>query len=235
MKVLVDFDNVSTALTRQGARYVADRILGAVAPVLGHELTNLDIRLYGGWDEKGALTTRAQKINAELVASFPRFTKTAHVAPPTTVRLSAMLAQSLECLPKKALSNTLRTASFEKQLYCNDPTNTVCPNARCPLSTTALFLTTGNCPTPGCNIVPAMLLKSTEQKLVDTMMVADLIYLADQKDPTVVIVSSDDDLWPGIMMAMIKGTHVIHVQTKGVVSASVYQRNVPGRYTQLGL
>jgi uncharacterized LabA/DUF88 family protein len=235
MKVLVDYDNVSPALTRQGPRYVADRILGAIAPTVGNACTSLHIRMYGGWDEKGSLTTRAQKLNADLLISFPRITRSTHTIPPLPVRLSAALAQSLECLPKKSLRNTLRSVAVEKQLSCHDPAKSVCRNLKCPISTTAHFLTSGNCPSEGCNITPAMLVKSVEQKLVDSMMVADLIHLAEQNEPIVVLVSSDDDLWPGIIMAMQKQTHVVHVHTKGVIAQSDYRADVPGKYTQLGL
>jgi hypothetical protein len=46
------------------------------------------------------------------------------------------------------------------------------------------------------------------------MLTADFIHLA-QIDPRLLcIVSSDDDLWPGIRMALLRNRAVVHVHTQ---------------------
>jgi uncharacterized LabA/DUF88 family protein len=72
-----------------------------------------------------------------------------------------------------------------------------------------------------------------EQKLVDTMMVADMIHLASIGEPAIVIVSSDDDMWPGMISTLVAGVRVIHVQTSGLKTALPYKRGVDGKYLQL--
>lgn len=46
------------------------------------------------------------------------------------------------------------------------------------------------------------------------MLTADLIHLAKNGQQELAVVSSDDDLWPGIQMALLAGAHVIQVHTR---------------------
>jgi uncharacterized LabA/DUF88 family protein len=80
---------------------------------------------------------------------------------------------------------------------------------------------------------PAAVLRKLEQKLVDTMMVADMIYLARADNAAIAVVSSDDDMWPGILSGLVAGAQLIHIQTTGVKRVLPYKRNVNGTYVQL--
>ena len=80
-----------------------------------------------------------------------------------------------------------------------------------------------------------MLLSSYEQKMSNTMIVADFIHLAETKESVVAVVSSDDDLAAGIITAMLKGTHIIHVSTAIKPIASSYINGLTGNYTCIGL
>ena len=60
-------------------------------------------------------------------------------------------------------------------------------------------------------MTPGAVLQRAEQKLVDSMMVVDLLHLAEVTPEPLVVVSADDDLWPGIRFALLRGTRVIHV------------------------
>jgi hypothetical protein len=67
------------------------------------------------------------------------------------------------------------------------------------------------------------MLTRPQQKLVDTMITVDAIYLA-QSDPHLLcIVSSDDDLWPAIRTTVLLGRPTIHLHTKA-------GRRTPGYY-----
>jgi hypothetical protein len=83
--------------------------------------------------------------------------------------------------------------------------------------------------------MPSALISTTEQKLVDSMLTADLIHLAHSGEQFVAIVSSDDDMWPGIITAVHAGAHVLHVQTSGLQQFSPYLHVTNGKYTQVGL
>lgn len=56
-----------------------------------------------------------------------------------------------------------------------------------------------------------MVLEREEQKLVDSMLVVDLVHYAETTEEPLVVVSADDDLWPGIRFVLLRGARVIHV------------------------
>ncbi len=235
MKVLIDFDNVPVAIRNQGPVYLADLILTKLAPELPTDCRSLELRLYSGWDENGRLTKRAQDLSALLPSKFPKLFKTLHTDPPTPVMIRAGLAQSLECAPKKLFSKTMRTMPFSKHVTCLRPSAVACRNANCPIEAVAVFLNSESCPVAGCRTTPSALISATEQKLVDSMLTADLIHLAHSGEQSVAIVSSDDDMWPGIITAVHAGIHVLHIQTAGLQQSLPYLHVMNGKYTQVGL
>jgi uncharacterized LabA/DUF88 family protein len=77
-------------------------------------------------------------------------------------------------------------------------------------------------------VLAEQLIYKSEQKLVDTMLAADLIYLCLQRDRKVAVVSSDDDMWPAIKTVLNLGMTVLHVHTSA-------GRRTPQFYTRGGL
>lgn len=73
-----------------------------------------------------------------------------------------------------------------------------------------------------------------EQKLVDTMLTADLIHVASLMGTSdLVIVTNDDDLWPGIRMAVHLGATVHHVHPrKRQTTPGFYASTVTKNYFQ---
>ncbi len=234
VKVLVDYENIPKIVRSQGAVYVADRILQRINPQLDPNSKLVDFKMYGGWDENSKLTRRAQDLEAELKNRFPRDLRLSE-QPPRSVRLNAALAHSLEVTPKKLMTNTVRTTPFEKQLICASPHDLGCTNPRCPLAPMEAFFQGGTCPVAGCRLTPSVLLKSVQQKLVDTMLVADLVHLGHRGERQITVVTSDDDIWPGILAALSSGAHVLHVQTLGQRPSLPYLTGIQGKYTQFGL
>jgi hypothetical protein len=62
------------------------------------------------------------------------------------------------------------------------------------------------------------------------MLVSDLIHLSTNGEDKVAVVSSDDDLWPGMLVAMHNGTNLIHVCTKYASTYKQYHGMIFGRY-----
>ena len=94
------------------------------------------------------------------------------------------------------------------------------------------FFQSGKCPEPSCSFTVSDLIKSRgEQKLVDTMIVADLIHLSHIGEPDVAVVTADDDVWPGVITGMQAGTHVVHILPKRHQASQRYLSNVPGHYS----
>jgi hypothetical protein len=177
----------------------------------------------------------AQSLNAAITYDFPviTFIQDSGTAR-STVTVTANLAHALEVNPRRDIHNTFRLRDASEHLACKHPHDSGCADTDCPLISTFQFFDADVCPKGGCPITPSGLLKRRgEQKLVDTMMVADLIHLAHVGESHVAIVTSDDDVWPGIISAMIGGTHVIHVETKWFGRDVSYQSGVPGKYTRL--
>jgi uncharacterized LabA/DUF88 family protein len=54
-----------------------------------------------------------------------------------------------------------------------------------------------------------------EQKMVDTLLVADIAaYVMHRKVKDLVVVSSDADMWPGVLFAMNSGCNVVQVHPR---------------------
>ena len=75
-------------------------------------------------------------------------------------------------------------------------------------------------------MTPSALLQRAEQKLVDLMIVIDLVHLAETTSEPLVVVSADNDLWPGIRFVSLRGAHVVHVVPRR-------GRPAPERYRRL--
>lgn len=234
MRALVDYDNVPDHIVRQGPLYLADRLFEVVRPHFLDD-THLELKLYGGWYDQQSLTRKAQDIVARL-ADFPYPIWIKDRTPPHLVRITASLAHSLETLPKKLIHSTFRQRPPARRFSCDHPGLHGCNSGSCPLLAGMDFINNQHCPTPGCAVTPRVLFRAVgEQKLVDTMIVADAIHLAKQGDATVILVTSDDDVWPAIISARVMGTHVVHVRTGMSTSNASYNDGIPGKYTEVNL
>jgi uncharacterized LabA/DUF88 family protein len=84
--------------------------------------------------------------------------------------------------------------------------------AACPIHLIETFINSRACPTAGCSLTADDILRKDEQKQVDTLIVADLGYLAlHLREPKVALVSSDTDMWPGVLLCNYSGTNVAHI------------------------
>jgi hypothetical protein len=207
MFALVDWDNIDEKDRRKGARYVADRLwtkMGGLAPALAANVQKFDVRLYGGWygwNGPKNITPLASQLIADLQVDFPFFLR--DPATSSSVKISGDLAHSLLCAPKHVLHHTFRQRQGTPKITCNDPAKVV-----------HQFFSLGKCPEAGCTKTVDQFVSRSEQKLVDTMLVSDLVHLAHSGETCIAILSSDDDLWPGMLMAMSHGVQVVHVGTK---------------------
>jgi hypothetical protein len=94
------------------------------------------------------------------------------------------------------------------------------------------FFQSGTCPQPGCSLrIRDLVLGRSEQKLVDTMIVADLIHLSHTGETEVAVVTADDDVWPGVITGMQAGAHIVHIWPKHYRASPRYLRGVPGLYS----
>jgi len=81
-----------------------------------------------------------------------------------------------------------------------------------------------------------MTLVRDEQKLVDTMMVADLIYYARDQNQVLAVVTSDDDIWAGIKSVLLSGSSLFHIHTRpGRKTPHTYSKGAGANYTEISL
>ena len=213
-RILVDYDNILEATRRQGVQVVVDRLLSSIGTAVLSDCARAEIRLYGGWYETNRLTRDAQALTSKLLASFPQVATVVDKDGSCTLVASAELARSLIIEPHYDLMHTYRQRGLAPGLKCDPPPFPGCAQRTCPLMVVHTFLSTKKCPEPACMLEPPDILHRGEQKLVDAMITADLIELSLSVPDILCIVSSDDDLWPGIRTALAKGASIVHVNTR---------------------
>lgn len=232
MFILIDWDNIDQNVRRQGARYVTDRAWATLQKSMPGQVqgvTRLDFRLYGGWYGPLRLTKYGTQTAAEVQRDFPFVLRDAALN--TSVTINCELAQALLQLPKHTLPHTFRQRQGPPRLTCALPRDLGCTDTACPIFAVHGLFDTGNCPGTNCSRPIEQILGRNEQKLVDTMLVADVIHLANSGAPHIGVVSSDDDLWPGMLTAMQHGSHIIHLCTKYPSSHKLYHGTLYGRYS----
>lgn len=229
MIVLIDYDNLDQRTRRRGVRHVMTSLLQAIGRRrLAAERTQaVACRLYGGWFDGASLSPAAQELAADLRREFPGTVTVADEHGAHTVRIRADLALALACDPKVALTHTYRRRSSPPRLRCAAAPFPDCADpSRCPVASVHPFVRDGACPAEDCDVTPRAVLERAEQKLVDSMIVVDLVYLAEAASEPLVVVSADDDLWPGLRFVLLRGTPVVHVVPRR-------RRRAPGPYHRL--
>jgi hypothetical protein len=234
MIVLVDYANLSIQARTRGLAYIAEQILQTSTFLQAPTSARIHFRLYGGWYAESGPTRLAQTLATELEREFPRsIILSSGSLNPFTIHME--LAYALIAEPAKHLLRTYRREGHVEGIQCREPAAGGCTRSPCPLNVVESFFRTGACPERSCLVEPRMLLFRGQQKLIDTMLTADFIHLA-QTDPRILcIVSSDDDLWPGIRMALLRDRTVVHVHTQGTHRTHpTYANGVGPRYLQTG-
>jgi len=226
MYALVDWDNLEDRDSRAGAKYVADRLwqsISGIAPRLVAGVQDLDLRLYGGWNGRQHPTSRATLLDVDLQQNFPFVLRDPNRQTP--VKVTGELAQSLVRLPRHILQHTFRQRQGPPKLQCQTAIQLGCATQGCPIASVHGLFSQGRCPEQTCATTIDKVLIRAEHKLVDTMLVADLIHFAMAGNSPIAVVSSDDDLWPGILMALDAGSHVLHVRPKDHSSHHTYMNS----------
>ena len=237
MDVLVDYYNLSQRQRHEGIVHVVDRIVSAIIPdPMRTDERRIDLRLYGGWYEGQTRTKDAQDIVATLHEHYPM--KLGSRTDRRSITLNVELAYSIKWDPAHHLWYTLRPRTGLRRIDLMDPSSLIgCRLAdRCPLRPGYEFLTHGTCPEQSCEVTSQQAMKRREQKLVDTMLAADVFFNAYDKEQRIAVVSSDDDLWPAIRTALQLGVEVIHVHTvKGHSTRLSYLHEASSGYVQISL
>lgn len=208
MIVLVDYDNVPSSIRSTEFQTVARQLAAALVRHAPAVDGRIDIRLYGGWaDEAGPSRSRVA-LATSIAANFP-FPYVPSKGKPQSV--NAVLAESLLCAPQNLLHPTvLIDRTFVGRVKCQS--DFCCSRTTCPLSPMRPFFADRLCPVDDCAITPPDVIDAPwQQKMVDSMIVADAAYLAMSREPCIAIASNDRDAIPALVLATALGVHVIHM------------------------
>lgn len=214
--------------------HVVTRIVDALGSATSTE-TQIRFRLYGGWFNGNTLSKRAQQLAPAIGAGFPRTVTASAGSPPQRLIARAELATALESAPGRYLTHTYRERALPNNVECAGLPYTGCfVPANCPIAPLAALIRDQECPEQQCHVGLAGVLTKPEQKLVDTMIAVDLVYLAQLNRDTLVVVSADDDIWPGIQLALMQGARVLHVHPlQGRTTPAHYSSLATGLYSQV--
>lgn len=237
MYVLIDYDNLPRSLSINGPGLIADRLqerlITSFPSYLAGE-TRFHMRFYGGWHSRTGPTKRGAQVLAEVQHAFPLMIRASTVG--TNVTIDGSVAEGLLALPNQPLPHTYRTyPGFGRAIRAKSRTSLNCSLPRCPADQLVNLFNSDSCPEVHCTKNLEDLVTRTEQKLVDAMLVADTIYLASNGERKLAVVSSDDDMWPGMLSAMSAGTMIFHVQTAAASNSAIYLGSCKTRYRSLGI
>ena len=178
------------------------------------------VRLYGGWMRDGAATSLASKVAGSVRsdALFPMARR--HGA--DRIYGSVELALDLLARPGFVLDQTLRSRpGLQRVKYHPELDRNLCSSAeQCPARTIKRYANNQrrSCSVDSCGAVGWSMFSSQEQKMVDSMLVCDLLFAASRNErfPSISIVSTDTDFVPGLLQASLIGTStlaIVHPQT----------------------
>ena len=234
MWLLVDYGNIGLLDKQRGLSYVVDMLINRIGPLHLESNELVNVRLYDGWYEGDVLSRHAQNVAAQIAAFNPSIVTVRHGEQNFRVIANVELARSLISNPSKDILHTYRVRGFPSGLQCENPPFAECsiPHS-CPWQNLPEFLLRRRCPMDGCDLHPKRIISRAEQKIVDTMLTADMIELGLQREG-IAVASSDDDMIPGISLALARGANVVHLQTKqGQTTAEHYFERFSERYMQV--
>ena len=233
--ILIDYDNLDRLERQRGTRYVITRLLDVLGSWRTAWERRVNCRLYGGWFDEDAFSRSAERLIPDLRRDFPCSVPVTSTEGAQAILVRVELARSLACDPAVVLTHTYRQRSLPPRLRCEAvPFPGCAAPSRCPVAALDPFIRNDDCPVDGCTVEPKGVLAREEQKLVDSMLVVDLVHFAETTDQPLVVVSADDNLWPGIRFALLRGARVIHViPRRGRVDRERYRRLKTETYSQV--
>lgn len=190
-------------------------ILNQLPANLLHPYDSVSFRLYGGWRSATGLTTSAQELVPDIRANSPAVWNVNYLGKNKAVKVVTNLAES-PLGSRKVFSETLVRNRPLRYFRTGANAWASCVNSQsCGFSILRSCHNATPCQSSNCYVQLGDVLVRDEQKMVDTMMVADIAYESFvSKADEVVVVCSDADIWPGIYLALQSQCRITHLHTK---------------------
>lgn len=213
--VFVDYDNMDASQKAAGPVNMAKMLIALIPTATLATYKSVTIRLYGGWRSQASLTTSAQKLVPDIRASSPCIFPFVHAGISINLRLSVELAERPLGASVQLEETLVRDRDLRKFRSRPFPWLGCANHSSCGFSNLRSVTYATTCSTHGCATRFGDILVRDEQKMVDTLIVADIahqVFVAKTSD--VVVVSSDTDMWPGVLLALRAGCRVTHIHTR---------------------
>lgn len=213
--VFVDYDNVELNLTKAGPVNLAKALASLIPEAVISRHDEIIVRLYGGWRTHGTLTKHAQRLIPDIRSASPLVVGARRAGTTVPLKLSVELADK-PLNSTVPLSETLvRERSIRKFRIRGTPWPECSSPTSCGLNQLVGVTYATPCKNGACINRLGDLFVRDEQKMVDTLIVADIAYQAlSRKASDIAIVSSDTDMWPGVLLAVQAGCNVTHIHTR---------------------
>lgn len=227
--VLVDYDNVDRSHTVAGPVSLAKMLVTLLPYAIITRHQGVTVRLYGGWRSNGTLTNFAQNLVPDIHCQSPTVVSVMDSGVPLKVRLTVELAQGPIGSSSSLEQTFVKNRGLRNFRSRSSPRPECVNSSSCGLQLFSGLTHATQCGNPGCNSKLADVFVRDEQKMVDTLIVADIAHQAFAAKATdVVVVSSDTDMWPGVLLALRAGCAVTHIHTKHGLRTQQHLMNTLG-------
>lgn len=168
------------------------------------DFENIQIRLYGGWYNETVLTKQASTLQ-QLLSDVNVFPK---VKNGRIIHGSVELISALHEIPDFIWYYSHKETNGIKRVRINyEAIDNFCNENRdsCPKFILYKFTEAKNkkCPVKGCNNLQKDVFKGIEQKMVDTLLVCDVLSFSEDLNINgIVLISDDQDLFPSLALAI---------------------------------
>jgi hypothetical protein len=212
---MVDFDNIEPAHRAQGPVSLSRMLLGLLPANLLHPYDGATVRLYGGWRTSTGPTAAVQQLSPDIAANSPTHLNVTYLGQTKPIATTVSLAFG-PIGTRKIFDETLvRNRPLRHFRSIVTPWRDCAANENCGLKTLQNAHNQMECSATSCYVRLGDILVRDEQKMVDTLIVADMAHeIFISKSDEIVIVSSDADIWPGIYLALQSKCRVTQLHTK---------------------
>ena len=181
---------------RDGISEFLGQVVGALPSA-----TEITLRLYGGWHHRTSDTpVDIRLMVARAIDQLPKRQ--------ATQRLRLQLADRPVSTPAPLMLGTLRTSSLQRVHAEITPSTHCIHSDDCTVSAFRSWAS-GNCPHSACTVRLRDIAEQHRQKMVDTLLTADAMTIANQHMAHAIVIASDDDDMVPALLALVP-TH-LHV------------------------
>jgi len=211
MYALIDYDNLRSAPAfRARPKNIFHQLAQMFSGLINDGTGIIHARFYGGWRLGYAPSYSAQGFTSLLEEDFPLVITAGNGS---IVRVKGEMATDLLLDKGNVIPFTFRKNPSVIETLRIDRRFT-CAEQDCPVKAACEFVESKGACSRGfsaCGSGLSGLIFKDEQKIVDTAIVSDMQHISTMpNEKSILLISSDDDLYPGVLAALVAGKTVLH-------------------------